>query len=232
MKTTKKFIIFLIFILIILGINNFVYAKIGDGVTVTITANPTIETQVKTGDIITYTIIIKNASQREYFNPMVYVTMPEKTEYISISTTEMVHEPILYDNTGVGATGTKLAANSEQLYTLKVKVLATAKEEIKFPSLSYILFNSENDKEEVLKIQESEEYKKATKIEEMQALIGEKAYINIFSSENKHKIATPTIKSETYDIQGGLVTDISVKTSASDFISCITSETRNKHKNI
>lgn len=194
MKINKRILISIILVIaIVLGITTQVSA-VGENITTTVTATPENGETVKPGDEITYTITMKNNSKDNYFLPTLITQVPEGTEYVGISTTsESTIEPEVDEATGIiTCMGHLLQANSEITFTLKVKVLETASENILYGNITvddeesagvimYMLFNTlnENDINIAMEVIESDAFQNATSLEEIQNLLGTIAYVNI-----------------------------------------------------
>lgn len=204
MKVNKRIIVamLLIFAMLIVGMATKSFAAIGDGVTATVTSNPANGAEVKVGDIITYTITIKNDSDRGYWMPTLMTQIPASTEFVSITTNDMIEDGATVEDGVVTCMGTALVAHSEQVYTLKVKVTQDATGEINYAHITeeeedgtgavlFLLFNSADPMEiqDVLDILDSEEFENAATRAEAQALLGEKAYMDIVTQKQFHTIA-------------------------------------------
>lgn len=191
----SKSIILILFTMIVLIIALFIPNKVeaveGEGeekvlegeIKVTITSDVSLDTKVKKGQIITYTVTLKNETNTDYVNPAINLDIPYGTKFISITTTSMFS--VDSDEESATCIGTELNAGDEQIYEFKVKVLGSV-EEILFPNLLFILVNSNATDEELEEIYNSEEYANIESREEMQALFGEKMYFGSYTVEDKH----------------------------------------------
>jgi len=205
MRKSKKLVITILLILaIVISMVQPVSAAIGDGITTTVTSNPASGQEVKAGDIITYSITIKNTSDAMYYIPTVMAIIPEGTEYVSMETDDMPTEPVvetIETLTSVTGTGIIIGANAEKTFTLKVKVKEDATGEINFAhrterddegtgAVMFMLFNTVDEEElnEVFDILNSEEFANAETLEEAQVLFGDKAYMGIVTQKQTHKV--------------------------------------------
>ncbi|MFR8103761.1 MAG: LPXTG cell wall anchor domain-containing protein [Clostridia bacterium] len=203
MKNKRIVITLLLAIVIFAGMVTQSFAAIGDGVSATVTSNPANGAEVKEGDEITYTITLKNNSDKVYYIPTLMTQIPSSTEFVSISTDNMPAAPEVDEATGtITCLGEKLDAHAQQVYTLKVKVTQASTGEINYAhrtehdenasgAVMFMLFNSLDEAElnEVFAIIESDEFNNAATRDEAQALLGEKAYLGIVTQKQFHTIA-------------------------------------------
>lgn len=212
MKVSKKvFVAMLIMLVMIIGMATSAQAAIGDDVTVTVTSTPENGQEVKAGDEITYSITMKNDSDKDYVMPMLITEIPDGTAYVSVSVPDMLMEPIVDEDTGsVGCLGVMLEAQSQLTFTLKVKVLETATGEINYANVEEngtdwnsdelpgavvcMLFSADNADEfdEIDKILNSEDWKNVATIEEVQALLGERGRVKVVTTKQTHNVVTET----------------------------------------
>ena len=196
MKVNKRILMAIILVItIILGMATQVSA-VGENITTTITTIPGNGGTVKPGDEITYTITMKNTSDAGYAFPTLITQIPEGTEYVSCTASEMAisdGNPSVDPETGtIMCIGDSIHPNSEIVFTLKVKVLETASGNINYANVSvgsedtagalmYIVFATGNIQEinQAYENLDSEAYQNATTLEEAQSALGENVYITV-----------------------------------------------------
>lgn len=215
MKVNKRILMAIILVIaIILGMATQVSA-VGENITTTITTTPGNGGTVKPGDEITYTITMKNTSDAGYLFPSLITQIPEGTEYVSCTASEIVmaeDNPYFDPETGmVLCMGDSIHPNSEIVFTLKVKVLETASGNINYANVSvgsedtagalaYIVFSTYDPNlfDQVYEGINSEAFQNATTIEEAQSALGENVYITVVEqsqtltvSENGEETTNP-----------------------------------------
>lgn len=142
-----------------------------EGISVTISSVPPTTTQLKKGDVITYTVIIENNTNKiNFFLPAISFNIPEGTEYKDVIIDNMQAKQI--DDENVGCVGNFLAANSK--IEAKLTVTVTGKSSNVGPLfIVYVLSNDKYTVEECSEKLETTDLYSMENIEELQLEIGD-----------------------------------------------------------
>lgn len=226
MKKKTIFLILFIFILLMITINKKEFAESQKYIEASITPEPIETTVVKSGDIITYKITLKNISDIKFTSSRLILSIPSGTKFESIST-ENFEQSDFYITVKFG----NLNPGQEFVTELKLKVTGTT-EVVKFPGAEFLLLNSEYSLFDLMMVGLSEEFLSATTAEERQEILGEIACNGDLVLDTVHIVEnTPdVIESEKYKIEKSMIRNISVNTTVKELLSNITNKSESEIK--
>lgn len=223
----KKLIVFLFFIIIIqiLCITKKDFAESQKNIEATMEANPSTTTSVKSGDIITYSIKLKNVSDKKYTSSRLILSIPKGTKFVSVN--KSFEQSDFYITAKLG----NINPGQEVITELKLQVTGTT-DEIKFPGAEYLLLNSEYTLFDLIMAALSEEFLSAVTADERQEALGDIACTDdlVLSSVHKLEDEPEVIESEKYKIENSMIKNVAVNTTVKELLSNITNKSENEIK--
>lgn len=220
MKKKTIFLILFIFVLIVISVNRKEYAETQKYMEATIVSNPPATETVKSGDIITYTITLKNISDIKFSSSRLIIALPAGTQFESINTKN-------YEKSDFYITVTfgNIEPGKDFVTELKLKVTGTT-DEVKYPGIEYFLLNSEHSLLDLIMVSISDDFISATTAEERQAVLGDIACNGDLVLDTAHKVVNDpdVIESEKYKIEKSMIKNIEANTTVENLLSNITNK--------
>ena len=226
MKKKTIILIFFIFILLILCMSKKDFAESQKYIEATMVADPPATTAVKSGDIITYKITLKNISDIKFSSSRLIIALPTGTQFESINNKNYEQSDfyitVTFGNIGPG---------QEFAVELKLKVTGTT-DEVKYPGIEYFLLNSEYSLFDLIMVSLSEDFLSATTADERQAVLGEIACNGDLVLDTVHKVVNDpdVIESEKYKIEKSMIKNITANTTVKELLSNITNKSESEIK--